>query len=175
MSLKELLADGRIRVHRTSAKEVADLLRVVDRDLADAAVPQLSTDRRFATAYNAALQMATIALHASGYRAAGAGHHWATFHVLPEILGPQAQSRADYLDNCRSKRNITDYDRAGEISERDAKEMLAEARTFREELLGWLKKRHPTLAPRGGTKNQRADAGRSETPPGDTAKRGTQE
>jgi hypothetical protein len=64
-----LLADGRVRPHRTSAKEVADLLRVVDRDLTDAEIPQLSTDRRFATAYNAALQLATIALCAAGFRA----------------------------------------------------------------------------------------------------------
>lgn len=149
MSLKELLADGRIRAHKTSAREVADLLRVVDRDLADAAVPQLSTDRRFATAYNAALQLATIALHASGYRAAGTGHHWATFHLLPEIVGAHAQARADYLDNCRSKRNVTDYDRAGEISERDAEEMLAETGIFREELLAWLKKNYPHFVPRG--------------------------
>jgi len=148
MSLKALLADGRIRAHTTSAREVADLLRVVDRDLADAALSQLSTDRRFATAYNAALQLATIALHASGYRAAGAGHHWTTFHVLPEIMGPQTQARADYFDSCRSKRNVTDYDRAGEISEHDAEEILAEAKTFRKELLAWLKVNHSTLAPR---------------------------
>ena len=145
MSLEELLADGRIRAHKTSAGEIADLLRIVDRDLADAAIPQLSTDRRFATAYNAALQLATIALHAAGYRATGGGHHWATFHVLPEIMGTQAQARADYFNNCRSKRNITDYDRAGEISERDAEEILAEVHTFREELLAWLGKNHPAL------------------------------
>jgi len=98
MPLRDLLADGRIRPHRSSAREVADLLRVVDRDLADASITQLSTDRRFATAYNAALLVATIILHAAGYRTASAGHHWATFHVLPEILGPAAQARADYLD-----------------------------------------------------------------------------
>jgi len=80
MSLQSLLADGRIRPHRSSVREVADLLRVVERDLADASVTQLSTDRRFATAYNAALLLATIALHASGFRTASTGHHWATFH-----------------------------------------------------------------------------------------------
>ncbi|MBI2495818.1 MAG: hypothetical protein HYY90_06820 [Candidatus Omnitrophica bacterium] len=87
MTLKDLLADGRLRSHTTSIQEVADLLRVVDRDLADAGIAQLSADRRFATAYNAALQLATIALHAAGYRCAGAAHHWATFHVLPDIMG----------------------------------------------------------------------------------------
>ncbi len=52
MTLKDLLADGRLRSHKTSIQEVADLLRVVDRDLADAGIPRLSADRRFATAYN---------------------------------------------------------------------------------------------------------------------------
>jgi len=34
---------------------------VIERDLADAAIAALSADRRFATAYNAALQTATMA------------------------------------------------------------------------------------------------------------------
>lgn len=148
MTLRDLLSEGRLRLHNTSAREVEDLLRVVDRDLADAGIGELSADRRFATAYNAALQLATIALHAAGYRAAGRAHHWATFHVLPEIMGPQAQERADYLDNCRSKRNVTDYDHAGEISGREVEEILAEAQTFRRELLTWLKNNHQTLFPK---------------------------
>jgi hypothetical protein len=126
---------------------VADLLRVVDRDLVDAAIPTLSADRRFATAYNAALQLATIALHAAGYRAAHSGHHWVTLHVLSELMGPQTQMRADYLDDCRTKRNVTDYDRAGEISLQEAEEMLTQARGFRSDLLAWLQKQHPTLLP----------------------------
>src|SRR3989338_7376753 len=135
MSLKDLLADGRIRPHKTSAKEMADLLRVVDRDLADAGVVQVSADRRFATAYNAALQLATIALHAAGYRAVGAGHHWATLQALPHVMNvPRVQERADYLDQCRAKRNVTDYDRAGTISDAEAAEILAEAQAFRTEM-----------------------------------------
>ena len=145
MTLKELLADGRIRPHKTSASEVADLLRVVVRDLTDARITQVSTDRRFATAYNAALQVATIVLHAAGYRAVGKGHHWATFHVLPEMMGPQVQTRADYFNNCRAKRNVGDYDRAGEISEHEVEEILAEVQIFREELFAWLRKHHPAL------------------------------
>jgi hypothetical protein len=148
MFLKDLLADGRIRPHKASPEEVADLLRVVIRDLADAEIQQISIDRRFATAYNAALQLATIALHAAGYRAIGAGHHWTTFHVLPEIMGPQAQAYADYFDNCRSKRNVSEYDRAGEISNQEIVEILAEVQAFRDDLLAWLEKTHPTLLPK---------------------------
>jgi len=148
MTLEELSAKGYLRRHRTSSAEVTDLLKVVERDLTDASFPQLSTDRRFATAYNAALQLATVILHAAGYRAAGAGHHWATFNALPAIMGPEAQKRADYLDSCRTKRNITDYDRAGEISLGEAEELLAEVRAFRTELLDWLRATYPDLFPK---------------------------
>ena len=41
---------------------------LIARDLADAAVPGLSADRRFATAYNAALQVANTAIASAGYR-----------------------------------------------------------------------------------------------------------
>ena len=145
MSLKRLQAEGHIRPHKTSAAEVGDLLQVVDRDLADAGIPQLSADRRFAIAYNAALQLATIALHVAGYRAVGGGHHWATFSALPEVMGPQTQARADYLDSCRSKRNVTDYDRIGLISDTEVEEIIAEAQAFQEDLMIWLRENHPLL------------------------------
>jgi len=151
VSLKSLVAEGRLRAHRTSAKEVADLLRVVERDLRDACIPQLSADRRFATAYNAALQLATVALAAAGYRTSGTGHHWATWQALPEFLGSPARPRADYLDRCRSKRNVTDYDRAGEVSDREAQEIIAQARAFRVEVLAWLQRKHPVLLPKRRT------------------------
>jgi hypothetical protein len=148
MTLKELSAEGRLRRRKTSPREIADLLRVVDRDMADACIQRLSADRRFATAYNAALQLATIVLHAAGYQATGAGHHWVTLHVLPEIMGPRATTRADYFDGCRTKRNITDYDRAGEISAAEVSEILQEVRAFRANVLAWLSARRPSLLPK---------------------------
>jgi len=63
-------------------------------------------------------------------------------------MGAGAQARATYFDKCRLKRNVTDYDRAGEISEREVEGVLAETRAFREELLAWLKKTHPALFPK---------------------------
>jgi hypothetical protein len=35
MHLQNLLDEGKLRRHRTSAKEIAELLQVADRDLAD--------------------------------------------------------------------------------------------------------------------------------------------
>jgi hypothetical protein len=56
--------------HRTSPEEIADLFSLVHRDLADASVPGLSNDWRVNIAYNAVLQLATLALAAEGYRPA---------------------------------------------------------------------------------------------------------
>jgi hypothetical protein len=145
MSLQSFFAEGRLRHHHTSPREVAELLQVVDRDLADASFPQISADRRYVTTYNAALALATLVLHASGYRAVGLGHHWTTIRLLPEIMGPQAQARADYLDNCRNRRNTADYDRAGVILEIEARELLSEVAAFRADVLEWLQATHPSL------------------------------
>jgi hypothetical protein len=67
VSLKKLINEGRLQQHSTNKNEIQNLFKLVDRDLKDAKIKQLSTDRRFATAYNAALQLATIVLHAAGY------------------------------------------------------------------------------------------------------------
>ena len=85
MTSKQFLAEGRLKPHRTGPKEVRDLLRVAQRDLKDASVTEISVDRRFIIAYQAAFQLATIVLAASGFRTAGTGHHWVTFKILPEL------------------------------------------------------------------------------------------
>lgn len=148
MALKQFLTDGQLKPHRTSPKEIRDLLRVVDRNLKDAAIEEISFDLRFTTAYQAALQVATVVLAASGFRTTGRGHHWVTFNVLPELIGPEFQDTADYFDQCRGKRNLSDYDRAGEISETEAVELLKEATAFRAKVLEWLKRQHGKLMPR---------------------------
>lgn len=108
MSLANWLKEGRLKGHKTSAREVAELLKLVDRDLADSAIKEISADRRFATAYNAVLQLATIALHAAGYRTAKTGHHWTTMKAMPEVMGPEFRGRADYFNTCRATRHVTD-------------------------------------------------------------------
>jgi hypothetical protein len=65
----------------------------------------------------------------------------------PEILGPEAQARADYLDGCRAKRNVSDYDRAGAISEQELVELTEEVRDFQREILEWLRTHHRALLP----------------------------
>jgi len=66
--LSELQALGRLRPHKTSRREVDDLLRLAERDLGDARVEGVSTDRRFMITYEAAVALATIPLHCAGLR-----------------------------------------------------------------------------------------------------------
>ena len=46
MSLHKWLSERRLRKHQSSPEEIRDLLRVVERDFADAALESLSADRR---------------------------------------------------------------------------------------------------------------------------------
>ncbi len=141
--LQRWLESGALRRHRASRQEVADLLDVVERDLGDARATVISLDRRFATAYSAALQLATVVLAASGYRAvAQRGHHAVT---LPAIIGDGVRDLAIYLDSCRSLRNRGDYDRVGVVSASDVTELLDETASFRQQVLGWLSETHPEL------------------------------
>jgi hypothetical protein len=140
------LESGALRRHRASRQEVADLLDVVERDLGDARATVISLDRRFATAYSAALQLATVVLAASGYRAvAQRGHHAVTLQALPAIIGDVVRDVAVYLDSCRSLRNRGDYDRVGVVSASDVTELLDETASFRQQVLGWLSETHPEL------------------------------
>jgi uncharacterized protein (UPF0332 family) len=145
MSLKQLLDQNKLKVHKTSKNEIASLLQMISRDINDAKIDEISSDRRFATAYNAVLQMATILLYCQGYKTRGVGHHFTVFQAMKSILGKKYYELADYFDSCRSKRNITDYIHAGGISKNEAKELILEAENFLKVIINWLKKNHPDL------------------------------
>ena len=73
--------------------------------------------------------------------------HYRTLQALPLILGAEREDDAEYLDRCRTKRNITEYDSIGQISSEEASELLAFAHELRTQVLAWLKERHPDLSP----------------------------
>ncbi len=145
MSLEDLLNQGKLKHHRTSKKEIANLLTLTKRDIQDARLKGLSTDRKFATAYNAVLQLATILLYSTGYKPERAAHHFTVFQAMKEILGKSHYGLADYFDSCRTKRNITDYSYAGGVSEKEAEELIKEAEDFLNLVLNWLKAKYPEL------------------------------
>jgi uncharacterized protein (UPF0332 family) len=143
-----MLSKGELQPHRTSRQELNGLRKIVARDLRDAQLQGLSADRRFATAYNAALQSAIMVLSCSGYRPSTSrgGHHRNVFEAMRHILDSSQHSRIDYFDACRRKRNTLDYDVAGVISDTEADELVEQAVEFLKDVEEWIAKNHPDLA-----------------------------
>jgi len=135
MSLSDWLEKGWLVRHRPDRREIRELLGIADRDI---------TDTRMSLAYNAVLQLAVAALAATGYRAGREAHHYRAIQSLAFTIGASTDL-VDQLDSFRKKRNISDYERAGAVSEHEAKEMLTLAKTLRETVTTWLKKNHPEL------------------------------
>jgi hypothetical protein len=145
MDFKRWLAEDRLRAHKTNRDEIQGLLEIVRRDVNDAAVPDLSFDRRFLIAYEGALTLSTIPLYCAGYETYGKGHHWLTFRLLPDVMGEKYTDLAQYFDQCRTKRNVGTYDRGGQISQSEVDELIGEVTAFRDSVMEWLKQHHPDL------------------------------
>src|SRR5262245_6644996 len=147
MSWQQLQANHRVQTHSTSRRELAGLRAVVERDLKDVRLPGLSTDRQFATAYNAVLQLAKMAIACAGYRVVGSGHHQTTFEAVELALGSSVTNLASYFDTCRRKRHILDYDSAQVLAETEAKELREQAEAFRTLVEQWIAQHHAQLTP----------------------------
>jgi hypothetical protein len=147
MSLRDWQKHNWLVAHETSREEIDGLFAIVERDLANAKVSGLSADWQLNIGYNAALQAATAALAASGYRAAREQHHYRTIQSLAFTIG-WPTGKIDRFDRLRKKRNIGGYETAGVASDREAREMHELATSLRNDVLSWLRKHHPKLLPR---------------------------
>ncbi len=144
MSLQDWVKNTWLVEHRTSRQEIADLLAVAQRDLSDCQSDGLSVDWQLNIAYNAALQLATAALAAAGYRASRDAHHFRVIQSLALTIKADAVLVAQF-DAFRKKRNTAGYERIGMISEKEAKEMVELAKRLAREIPAWLKANHPKL------------------------------
>lgn len=146
MSLDAWKTNGWLREYSTSEQEIADLLGLVERDLKDAERQEISTDWRFNIAYNAGLQLATLVLFAAGYRTGrGESKHYRVIQALPLVMGNNFNVVRDYLDNCRRKRNVSEYDAAGTISQKELNDLLVLIMNFKNQVKEWLREHHPDL------------------------------
>ena len=144
VSLQDWQENGWLSKHRTSQKEIADLLGMADRDLVQCQTPHLSPDWQLSIAYNGALQVAIAALAAAGYRASREAHHYRVIQSLAYTIKADARL-VTQLDKFRKKRNISGYERAGAVSKQEAKEMFALAKNLRDEVEKWLRSKYPDL------------------------------
>ena len=144
MSLKDWLKSGWLVEHKTSRQEISNLLGVADRDLADCKADGLSADWRMNISYNAALQAATAALAACGYKASRDSHHYRVIQSLAYTSGTDTKLIAKF-DQFRKKRNIGGYEQAGLISDKEAEEMIVLAQHLREEIYRWMQMNYQEL------------------------------
>jgi len=145
MTLPQWKTNGWLREHKTSRQEIANLLAIANRDIADASSGDISEDWKFGIAYNAALKLCTIMLYSAGYRPENTLAHYRTLMSLPFTLGSEYRDDAIYLDACRVKRNTVEYDYIGGASAAEALELLQFAKELKEKVLAHLSVNHPEL------------------------------
>lgn len=119
---------------------------LIARDLADANLVELSADRQFATAYNAALITANMAIACTGYRiTARSGHHRLSLEAARLALGTSGEKLLDYFEICRRKRNRIDYTQSNVATQTEATEIVAKAAEFYELVETWIATHHAAL------------------------------
>ena len=91
-----------------------------------------------------AVQAAKAALAAAGYRARKEGQHYLVLQSLALTIKTDAAT-IKQLDKFREKRNISDYERAGLVTEQEAEEMIELAKQLRHDVEQWLRAHYPNL------------------------------
>ena len=116
MTWTNLLANKEAQKHKTSKKELDNMRVLIARDLADAGIAGLSADRRFATAYNAALQAANMAIACAGYRIISkVGHHRVSLESTKLVLGKPMHKYVDYFDSRKSSAQRLEQNAPGRV------------------------------------------------------------
>ena len=70
-----------------------------------------------------------------GFKPEKALVHYRTLQALPLILGAEKEDDADYLDSCRAKRNVVEYDYVGGVTDADANELIPYVKELKSEVL----------------------------------------
>ena len=145
MTWAKLLASNNVSLLPTTKAELDSLRSIVARSLRDVTATGLSTDARFIMAYDAARTLSLMIVRACGYRPRSMGGHYNTFLAL-EAADPAFTALSAYFDGCRTKRNVSEYDGAGNVTETEAEDLLKAVRQFAVDAEAWIKSHHPQLA-----------------------------
>jgi len=150
MTWDHLLREGAVQPHMPTKAEFDRLRGVVTRNLADASLRGLSADNRLGLAYEAALALARMAVHAAGY-AVPVGvprAHALTLEGAELALGPALRHELAYFNAVRKRRNTMTYDVAGSVDAREAQDALGQAARFERAVEAWLAANAPGLSRR---------------------------
>ncbi|MCK9484377.1 MAG: hypothetical protein M0R34_08445 [Candidatus Marinimicrobia bacterium] len=147
MNLENWSSNGWLKPHQTSRQEIQKLLNLIRRDLKDSQSTDISADWRFAIAYNAALTCCQIALYCRGYEVArGQSEHYRIIQSLTMTIGEELAPVKTYLNACRNKRNIADYESAGSVSAAEVAELITVASDLFTKISNWLTANYPEMA-----------------------------
>jgi len=144
MTLENWLKAGLLHKHETSPDEIKNLLGIVNRDLHDSGITEVSSDTRFKSAYNAALQASLIALYAEGFKPVRDRTHLYGIESLRHTIEFSADDITE-LKKLQKKRHQTNYDFAGAISPQEADRMTKLAEIISNKVLQWMKEEHSEL------------------------------
>jgi len=142
MPYERLLSEGRIRPHTFSQRDIEGYVAAAEARLRDAGAAGLSADGQYMFAYDAVRSAAQAVMAGEGYRTTQqTGHHAAVLEFLREVDGGHWSTEADLFDDARKKRNRSQYERFGLITETEAKQLLAAANTFVRDVKASLQQR----------------------------------
>lgn len=148
MSLEDWQINKLTERHKPTAQEIISLLQKADSDLEISRTNDLGPDWQLTIAYNAALLCAIAALVAAGYRARTEGHHYITIQSLAYTIQAEP-ALIKQLDKFRKKRNVSNYERMGMVTEKEVEAVMALAKKLRNIVEEWLRVNHPDLMTRG--------------------------
>ncbi len=146
MSLQQWLDNSWIATSTPSREEIAGLVQVAERNLADASLEGLSPDGRFSHAYDAVRCLCQAALTASGFVVPKGGRqHERVIESLKFTLGSEWADETDYFDLCRRNRHKSIYEQSGINQPRDADQLLESAKKLLTATKNWLQLNQPDL------------------------------
>ncbi len=80
----------------------------------------------------------------------GESKHYRVIQALPLVMGDRFSGVGIYLDSCRRKRNISEYDAIGTISEKEAADLVRTSQELKIEVKKWLRQNYPQLCRQQG-------------------------
>jgi len=146
MSLEAWREAGLVVPYEATPEEIADLFAVAEIDLPDAAIAELSPERKLGCANGAILSTGRAALHAAGYRVPNSNpsHHHYVIQSLRYTVG-LASSIVLQIEALQKKRNTADYVRVGGVSDALAAEACALAGDLLKSVRQWVITNHQDL------------------------------
>ena len=129
--MSDLLSDGKVKKVEPDARQAQECLSVAKRDLKLAKKLMGSDfDWAFSIAYNSMLQSARALMFAEGYAAIGENQHKTAVDYIDAKLGTKMHEKIEQFDDMRKKRHRAIYEKAGIVSEFEARHAIETAEAF---------------------------------------------